>query len=308
MSLFPPPRIIETTVFAEMPAALRRPTVSGWSRANKRGQIVDSFLEGPCFDRQGRFYVTDIPNGRIFRIDADGTWTAVAEYDGWPNGLALAPDGRLFITCYKQGILALNPDSGHIEPVLTQVNSEGFKGVNDLTFAGNGDLYFTDQGQTGLHDPTGRVYRLSAGGRLDCLLSNGPSPNGLVLTPDESVLCVAMTRDNSVWRVPLLEQGGTAKVQRFATFHGATGTDGMAMDAEGHTFVAHAGLGHIIVLGHQGQMVAAMKSCRGQTLTNLAFHPDGKRVVITDSTTGTVLQAPWDIPDAHRRDAGESAA
>ncbi|MGN5354138.1 hypothetical protein ACQ4P5_19195 [Ralstonia sp. L16] len=58
-------------------------------------------------------------------------------------------------------------------------------------------MYFTDQGQTGLHDPTGRVYRLCTDGRLDCLLANGPSPNGLVLTPDESALFVAMTGDNA---------------------------------------------------------------------------------------------------------------
>lgn len=58
-------------------------------------------------------------------------------------------------------------------------------------------MYFTDQGQTGLHDPTGRVYRLCTDGRLDCQLANGPSPNGLVLTPDESALFVAMTGDNA---------------------------------------------------------------------------------------------------------------
>jgi hypothetical protein len=59
-------------------------------------------------------------------------------------------------------------------------------------------VYFTDQGQTGLHDPTGRVYRLCTDGRLDCLLVNGPSPNGLVLTHDESALFVAMTGDNAL--------------------------------------------------------------------------------------------------------------
>ncbi|MFX8156757.1 SMP-30/gluconolactonase/LRE family protein, partial [Acinetobacter baumannii] len=79
-------------------------------------------------------------------------------------------------------------------------------------------------------DPTGRVYRLRPDGRLDCLLSNGPSPNGLVLTPDESALFVAMTRDNAVWRLPLLADGSTSKVGRFAQFYGTSGPDGMAMD------------------------------------------------------------------------------
>jgi gluconolactonase len=45
---------IPTQLFAEIPAALRRAVVTDWSRANKRGEAVPSFLEGPCFDRQGR--------------------------------------------------------------------------------------------------------------------------------------------------------------------------------------------------------------------------------------------------------------
>lgn len=300
-ALFPPPRIIETTVFAEMPAALRRPVVSEWSRANKRGAPVDSYIEGPCFDTAGNLFITDIPHGRVFRIAPDGTWTTAADYDGEPNGLALHPDGRLFITDYKNGILALDPTSGRIEPVLTRSNSERFKGVNDLVFAGNGDLFFTDQGQTGLHDPTGRVYRLRTDGRLDLLLANGPSPNGLALSPEEDVLYVSMTRDNAIWRLPLLPQGGTAKVHRFATYFGATGPDGMAMDAKGNLLVAHAGLGHVLVHGAHGQLIAAFRSIRGSFTTNVAFHPDGKGVVIADSTSGTVLRAEWEIPDAHAR-------
>ena len=37
------------------------------------GREVDSFLEGPVFDQVGNLYVTDIPFGRIFRIDPQGT-------------------------------------------------------------------------------------------------------------------------------------------------------------------------------------------------------------------------------------------
>lgn len=48
-------------------------------------------------------------------------------------------------------------------------------------------LDFTDQGQTGMTDQTGVVYRLGPDGKLDTLLSNGISPNGLVLSPDQKV-------------------------------------------------------------------------------------------------------------------------
>src|SRR3712207_7713276 len=60
------------------------------------------------------------------------------------------------------------------------------------------DLYFTDQGQTGLQDPTGRVYCLRAAtGAVECLLDNVPSPNGLVLTRDERALLVARSEEHT---------------------------------------------------------------------------------------------------------------
>ena len=282
---------IETTFFAELPAALRRPVPTGWSRANKGGAPVDCFLEGPCWDTQGNLWLVDIPHGRILRLSPQGDWTVVAEYDGEPNGLALRHDGMLLIADYKNGLLSLDPAMGVISPVLTRRNSERFKGPNDLIVARNGDVYFTDQGQTGLHDPTGRVYRLRTDGRLDCLLSNGPSPNGLALTPDESALFVAMTRDNAVWRLPLLADGSTSKVGRFAQFYGTSGPDGMAMDAAGNLFVAHASLGAVFVLSPHGEPLARIASCRGRTTTNVALTPDGQSVVITESSMGAVLCA-----------------
>ena len=126
--------------------------------------------------------------------------------------------------------MELDAKTGRMRPVLTSRNSESFRGCNDLHIAGNGDIYFTDQGQTGLHDPTGRVYRLARDGRLDCLIDTGISPNGLVLDPTETVLFVAMTRDNAVWRVPLMKDGSVSKVGRFCSTFGASGPDGMTMD------------------------------------------------------------------------------
>jgi len=41
-------------------------------------------------------------------------------------------------------------------------------------------------------DSTGRVFRVRADGRIDCLLDNVPSPNGLVLDLSESVLYLAV--------------------------------------------------------------------------------------------------------------------
>src|SRR5437868_13692963 len=85
-------------------------------------------------------------------------------------------DGRIFITDYKRGLLLLDPACGRVSPFLETVGSESFKGLNDLVFARSGTLYLTDQGQTGMHDPTGRVYRLTPDGRLTCLIDHDPEP------------------------------------------------------------------------------------------------------------------------------------
>jgi gluconolactonase len=206
-------------------------------------------------------------------------------------------DGTIAVADYKQGILSLDPGSGTITPIVSRYRSERLKGPNDLIVARNGDIYFTDQGQTGLHDPTGRVFRLRANGQMDCILSNGPSPNGLVLTPDEKFLFVAMTRDNSVWRLPVLPDGTTMKVGRFSQYFGTIGPDGMAVDSESNVFVAHASLGSIFVHNRYGELIARIASCRGRMVTNLAFGgPDRKTIFITESETGSVLAADWPIP------------
>ena len=92
---------------------------------------------------------------------------AVAEYDGEPNGLKIHRDGRLFIADQKHGILVMHPDEAAPRPFLIRTGHERLKGPNDLVFARNGDLYFTDQGQTGLHDPAGRVIRVRQNGQVD---------------------------------------------------------------------------------------------------------------------------------------------
>ena len=293
MYLDAPPRLIGTEVFSSMPDDYRRKGVrTDWADANRRGQPTDCFIEGPSFDADGNLYIVDIPFGRIFRIAPDGKWSLAAEYDGWPNGLKIGSDGRILVADYMHGIMELDVPNARMRPVLTARNSESFKGCNDLHIASNGDIYFTDQGQTGLHDPTGRVYRLSSGGRLDCLIDTGISPNGLVLDPTETVLFVAMTRDNAVWRMPLMKDGNVSKVGRFCSTFGPSGPDGLTMDKAGRLFVAHASLGHVFVFAPNGELIARIRSCAGPSCTNVAIGGDNSdRLYVTESATGSVLVA-----------------
>lgn len=293
-----PPAWRDAEVFTRLPDEFRRPdSRSDWGEANRPGHVTDSFLEGPVFDAAGNLYVTDIPFGRIFCIDAAGAWSLVAEYGGEPNGMKFLNERELLIADYRNGLMVCDIASGAVRPYLERRNSERFKGINDLVFDRRGNLYFSDQGQTGLHDPTGRLYRLRPGGQLDLLLSNVPSPNGVALSPDERVLYLGVTRGNAVWRVPLLDDGSVSKVSAFFTSYGPSGPDGLAVDGQGRVIVANPGLGYAWVLNARAEPVEVIRSPAGASLTNLAFGgPDRKTLYCTESVSGSILRIGMDQP------------
>ena len=287
---FQEPRKIEVRRFTSLPAKYRRKRRTAWSDPNRQGAALDSFLEGPSFDREGNLWCVDIPFGRIFRINSKAEWQLVTQYDGWPNGLKIHRDGSIFIADYKKGLLQLDPKTGKLEAVLETAFSEGFKGLNDLHFAVNGDLYFTDQGQSGIADPSGRVWRLRAGGELQRLVSNAPSPNGITLNNKNSQVYVAITRSQQIWRMPLMAGGTPSKTGVAVQLSGGhAGPDGIEMDREDGLVVCHLGIGvwrfdanmlptHLVHAGKQHRL-----------MTNIAFR--GKTLFITDSLNGEILTA-----------------
>jgi gluconolactonase len=300
MSLYPPPSIVHSEVWARLPDQFRiRDTVPAWAAANKPGNAIDSFLEGPSFDAAGNLWVTDIPYGRVFRITPSGDWDLVCQYDGWPNGLKFHRDGRAFITDYQHGLMVLDPASGQVTPLLTHRHSESFRGVNDLVFDRDGVIYFTDQGQSGMHMPNGRVYRFDpASEKLDLLIDTAPSPNGLVLNQSQKLLYVAMTRGNAVWRLPLLPDGTVTKVGVFVQLSGGqSGPDGMALDSADNLYVAHAGNGCVWSFNALGHPQTRIVTDAGLLTTNLAFGGvDQRDVFITESHSGSILRATTDTP------------
>lgn len=311
--MFGPPPERETRVFAKLPPELDLSTGdrhSAWAADRPmHGAKLGAFLEGPAFSPDGMLHCVDIAYGRVLRVDGDGVFSTAVEYDGAPNGLAFHRDGRCFIADHHRGVVAGFPsdgpsagdsEGGRMATILANAFGEGFRGLNDLTFSREGDLYFTDQGQTGLQDPTGRLFRLDRHGRLTLLLSGIPSPNGLVLNRDENALFLAVTRGNAIWRVPFGRQGHVSKVGVFLHLSGGGGPDGLAMDEDDNLFVASPILGCVWGFDRHGEPIWRIRSCvSGRMTTNIAFGgPDRKRLFITESTTSSILVADMDVPGA----------
>jgi gluconolactonase len=300
--VFAAPPSVTADIFTSLPDRFKMGARrSKW--LDKKGHAgKDSFLEGPSFDRDGNLMIVDIAHGRIFRITASGEWSLFAEYDGEPNGMAIHRDGRLFVADGANGIVVFDPVSAAWSVVCGRSEQGPFKGPNDLTFARNGDLYFTDQGETGYHDPTGCLYRIPADGSgLLRVLGNVPSPNGLVLTEDEHAVLLAVTRDNAVWRVPMRASGEPYKVGKFLQLSGSLGSgpDGLAMDQAGGLVVAHAGLGSVWLFDRFGEPLLRIRSPVGNMTTNIAFGgPAGRTLYITESNSGSILRA--ELPEPGR--------
>ncbi len=297
--MFAPPPVIETKVYADINAQhgiTDHP--SEWAGLLFGRPDTQSFLEGPAFDLDGNLWLVDLARGRLFRISPNGEVVAAAEYEGEPNGLVFHKDGYGLIADHYHGIMHLDPVSGKVTPYCVRHGNERFQGTNDLTFASNGDLYFTDQGISDLIDPSGRVFCLRADGQLDLICPKLPSPNGLVLNAEETVLFVGLTRDNSVWRMRLKDRGTPAdQVGRFVRMSGGTGPDGMAADEAGNILVCHVGFGAIWVFGPAGEPLYRINSCKGPAITNCAYGgPDNRTLYITESASGCVLTAEMPVP------------
>ncbi len=296
--MFAAPPVIEAKLVGRVPEAFH---IHG--RVCDRYGTRKIYIEGPALARDGTLYFTDIPGGRIFRMVPDGEITLLVEYDGHPNGLKMHQDGRIFIADYRNGIMFVDPQVGKVEPFLKRVMNEGLHGPNDLTFATNGDIFFTDQGNSDMIRPNGRVIRIRPSGEWDILLENLPSPNGLVLSPDEQWLYVALTRSNNIWKVPLDVPAGIGPNARVGTtgvwvqMSGGTGPDGMAVDEAGNVAVAHTGLGCVWVFAPTGEPLWRVTTDVGLSVSNVVYGgPDRRTLYITESSTGSILTAQMPVP------------
>lgn len=210
-----------------------------------------------------------------------------AEYEGNPNGLKIHRDGRIFVADHKLDILCFDPKTGQRTLV-----ADGFRGPNDLVFADNGDIYFTDAGESSLDDPHGRVFRIDVHGNVDVLAQGLPYPNGLVLNDAQNMLYVAVSRSLQVLRMPLYER----RVYKAGLFiqlsGGLAGPDGMALCDDGSLVVVHAGFGTVWVFNALGEPIARVKSCAGIHTTNVAFDPTDRTLLyVTEAEEAVILQA-----------------
>ncbi len=270
----------------------------------KKGKVekvlqAEGFIEGPVFDKEGNLWFVEIGTGWISRLTPDGSYEKF--YDTgikWgPNGMKMDRKGRLII-CHRQlGLIALDPKTKKVETIVDNYQGKKFNGPNDLIIDSKGDIYFTDPWGTGMHNPTGGVYRVKPDGQITQLFNNLAFPNGINLSPDEKILYVAECNKNRLLKVHLNEDGTIWTSYAMTYFSGGWGPDGMSLDVDGNIYQAHFDSGGVYVVSPMGKILDFIAVPEGTGTTYATFGgPENKTLYITESWKNIIYKVKLETP------------
>ena len=284
------------------------------------------FPEGPIAMADGSVILTEIKGRRLTRVTADGGKETIVETGGGPNGAAIGPDGAIWITnnggsfgwLDSQGLTIPGPTpaghvggmiqrydlaSGKLETVYEACDGRRLIGPNDLVFDRQGGFWFTDHGCS---TPQGRnfgglYYAKADGSHISRQRDHLISPNGVGLSPDESVVYAADTQIGRLWAFDVASPGQLAPPPGFApgrvicNLPGYQLLDSLAVEADGKVCVATIINGGVTAFDPDGS--TEHFAFPDLICTNICFGgADMRDAWITASSTGKLLKVRWPRP------------
>jgi gluconolactonase len=283
------------------------------------------FPEGPVALADGSVLLVEIARGTLTRVGTDGTVDVVAETGGGPNGAAIGPDGKVWITnnggCFEWHeqlgltvpgtpppdswpghgcIQRVDLETGEVETLFTKSGDITLRAPNDLVFDADGGLWFTDHGvrETRTSDRTG-IHYLPPDGEPREVVFPLEAPNGIGLSPDGKKLYAAETHAGRLWSwdvtgpgviqgsSPLGPNGGIL----LASPAGHVLFDSLAVDGEGWVCVGTLVNGGITAASPDGSSIEHVPLA-DPLVTNICFGADGTAYA-TLSGTGQLVAVDW---------------
>ncbi len=250
------------------------------------------WLEGPAWVGD-RLLVSDIPGNRVLSWREGATELEVAVRDAeYTNGRTVARDGRVFQCSHgRRAVEELHPDLT-ATVVVDHHGHARLNSPNDLVVARDGSLWFTDppygillpeEGHPGeLEYGACHVFRLPPDTGLPTpVVLDLYRPNGLALSPDESVLYVANSADQdgfNVWAYDVFE-GRCGPGRLFYT--GRKGVvDGFRVDVEGRLWLSDDD--SVAVVAPDGTFLESVDI--PERVANVCFGPGGWLYVAASTT------------------------
>lgn len=212
-----------------------------------------NFTEGPLWlADQGVLLFSDMrfsdsgsegwPPSTIHQLTPPSTFDVFLDPSG-SNGLALDMSGDIVACTHdERSVSRIDPVSKARQTIVDTFMGDKFSSPNDAIVRSDGTIYFTDPtwqlGNRTQEIPFKGVYRLPPGGDAILVSDALGSPNGIALSPDETLLYVADDASGNVQRFDVDSGGATGSATLFTNVPGA---DGMAMDCAGNLYVTAQG-------------------------------------------------------------------
>jgi gluconolactonase len=196
------------------------------------------FAEGPAANAKGEVFFNDVPNSKCYKIGLDSKITPFIADTQHGDGQAVGPDGRLYAVAGAAKQIVAYDAEGH-----PNVIADGFRG-NDLVVRSDGGIYVTGPDWDG---PAGHnesdIWFIDPKGQKKVVDTGLKFPNGITLSPDQTLLYVDDSRSHWVYSYQIRGDGTLAYKQRYYHLHvpddaDDTGADGMRVDTEGRLYVA----------------------------------------------------------------------
>ena len=287
------------------------------------------FPEGPVAMPDGSVILVEIERKTLSRVTPDGKIHVVATLGGGPNGAAMGPNGKIYVTNnggfewierpgklfpavqgkdYKGGsIQVVDPETGKFDTLYEACDGRRLRGPNDLVFDRDGGFWFTDLGKTRERDSDrGAVYYAKAdGSSIVEAIFPLERPNGIGLSPDERTLYVVETPTARCWAFKLTGPGqiesanGPYRGEKGRVVVGLGGYqmfDSLAVDSAGHICVATLVTGAVSDIWPDGSRVDQY-TLPDMMVTNVCFGgPELRTAFATLSMGGTLVSFEWPRP------------
>ena len=225
------------------------------------------FTEGPAPNAKGEVFYNDIPNNTTYKVDLDGKVSTFREKNDSANGQASGPDDRMYVAATgAKKVYTFAPDGS--PALITRQDIVG----NDLVVLNDGGIYVTEP-QPGGNEPSKIWYIHERKGVTKVVDTGLKYPNGITVSPDQSLLYIAESRSHWVWSYQIQSDGSLAHKQRYYHLHvpdnaDDSGADGIRTDRDGRLYVATR-MG-IQVCDQAGRVNAIIPTPNGK-VSNLCF-------------------------------------
>jgi gluconolactonase len=243
--------------------------------------------DGPAWSSQGWLVVGDVKRKTVHRYDPETSlWEQVPGLAERYSGL-FAAGGKLYAANNSGGGLDYFP-GGLVDGVARASSvplplgaDEKPARPNDIAVDRVGGVYVTITSRD-------EVLYVDPRGDVRVATTAVPSPNGLILAPDQRVLYVANYRGKTIERLPVVSPGKLGQSQRFAEMDDgdALGADGMTVDREGNVYCA--GATAVWVWNEQGRLLDQLE-CPTRPI-NATFGGEASRSLFVTCFDGVYVQ------------------